>query len=165
MKLVSILIFLVLAGCITVSPPTSMAPTTAINAPKIIPQAPEVKDEHERLAAAIKLDDENREACISRVKQNHIKSAIGFVSCWSEPTSYMYRQTGLLIMDLVEQQFDIMYRAAAMYDNDKLTFEQFRDIHNRLQTWFVEEVVKRFAGQPSVPTPAPSASAVTTHYK
>jgi hypothetical protein len=68
-------------------------------------------------------------------------------------------------MDLVEQQFDVIYRAAAMYDNDKLTFEQFRDIHNRLQTWFVEEVVKRFAGQLSTSTPAPPSTGAILHYK
>jgi len=76
-----------------------------------------------------------------------------------------YQQSDLLIMDLVEQRLDVLYRAAAMLDNNQLTGEQFVDVHNKLQDWFIEEVLKRFAGQLPAPSPLPSSSPATTGYK
>jgi hypothetical protein len=160
--LVSVLAGLCLTGCITVSPPTSMTPASA---PAAVSQPAGLQGSQERLRQAVKLEAENIKACKGRLKQHQVTSAIGFVRCWSEPSRQAYQQTDLLIMDLVDQRFDVLYGAAAMLDNDQLTVEQFVEVHHTLQDWFVEELRKRFAGQALSPATAPSSPAVALHYK
>ena len=162
MKLVSILTFLLFAGCITVPPPTSMTPATTA----AVPSQPVVaKGSVERLDEAVKATNNFLKSCKERAKQGQVTTAIGFVRCWGEPARQAYQQSDLLIMDLVEKRLDVLYKAAIMYDNDEITGEQFTNVYNSLQKWFSQEVSKRFAGQLSAPSPSPSLSAPVTRYK
>jgi hypothetical protein len=68
-------------------------------------------------------------------------------------------------MDLVEKRFDVMSKAALLFDDDQLTSEQFLAVQDKLQDWFSKEVRRRLARQLSAPSPNPSASAVTPQDK
>src|SRR5262245_5057347 len=77
----AIVALLLLAGCNTVSPPTSMTPASA---PAAIPQATAIHGSQERLLQAAKSEVDNIESRKALLQQNQITSAIGFVRCWGD---------------------------------------------------------------------------------
>jgi hypothetical protein len=158
---------LLLAGCTTVSPPTSVTPATTPTGmtAATAPQSMTPNEPRERLQQAVKAVGDIRKMCNKLLDQHQITTAISYVRCWGEPSRSAYQHSDLLIMDLVEKRLDVLYKAAAMFDNDQLTEEQFLSVDEKLRDWFFEEINKRFAGQLSAPAPAPSSPAPTTRYK
>jgi hypothetical protein len=162
MRIMIVLACLLLSGCVTGPPPTSMLPATTPAAP---PQPVTIKEPLERLDEAFKADDNLLEICKERIKQRQVTTAIGFVRCWAEPARDAYQQRDLLVMDLVEKRFHVMSKAALLFDDDQLTPEQFLAVQDTLQDWFSKEVRRRLARQLSAPSPNPSSSAVTPQDK
>jgi hypothetical protein len=121
---------------------------------------------HERLQAAT-IDGDTFKKCHEAIGQNGITTAMGFVRCWGEPSRTAYQQSDLLIMDLVENRLDVLYKAAVLRDNRELTSEQFWDTYTKQMDWFFSEIGKRFNGQltASASTPTASPTPAPRYYK
>ena len=155
MRIMLVVACVVFTGCVTEAPPTSLVPATP---PAITPEPVTVQGPFQRLDAALKADDDLLEICKERIQQHQVTTAIGFVRCWGEPAREAYQQSELRIMDLVEKRFDVLSKAALLFDNDQLTPEQFLAVQDTLQDWFGKEVRRRLARQWSTPSPNPSSS-------